>query len=514
MKSNRLSHRRPIIERLIIQGDLQLTTPTCLSSGDTESPTDLPLLKDSISQRALLTGTSLSGALRNYLREYRGGYHSANESVTKGIFGMARSQEDDGDDQSPLIIGDALSRQETPHLELRDGVKIGAVTGVAIEGAKYDLELLAAGTVFPLYFELLIETTHDRDHMIEDLAIALTGLEKSEISIGMKKRRGFGQCSVSDWQVWRFDLKQAKDRYAWLTHQHWPEWASVEANHKKLTAPQRYDSIETALNACAGTKLRQPLETIPDQRQYFELSATFELEESLLIRATANVDDLKKSPDVVHLASRQPSGSLEPVLSGTSLAGVLRNRAIRILNTIGAESALVDLLFGPDFSEDRSKKPKASRLMVKESVIENTERLVQSRIAIDRCTGGALDGALFSEQPIFRRKDSRLTISLRLSDPSDAEIGLLLLLLKDLWTGDLPVGGGGSIGRGRLKGQQATLKRCGPEERRGPEDSSEGLQRWEIQSVAGAAHLDISEADVLQSFVDALFKGIDKRNVA
>ena len=38
-----------------------------------------------------------------------------------------------------------------------------------------------------------------------------------------------------------------------------------------------------------------------------------------------------------------------------------------------------------------------------------------------------------------------------------AEIGLLLLVLKDLWTGDLPIGGESSVGRGRLRGKEATL---------------------------------------------------------
>ena len=34
---------------------------------------------------------------------------------------------------------------------------------------------------------------------------------------------------------------------------------------------------------------------------------------------------------------------------------------------------------------------------------------------------------------------------------------MLLLLLKDLWTGDLPLGGESSIGRGRLRGLEAKL---------------------------------------------------------
>jgi hypothetical protein len=37
------------------------------------------------------------------------------------------------------------------------------------------------------------------------------------------------------------------------------------------------------------------------------------------------------------------------------------------------------------------------------------------------------------------------------------EVGLMLLLLKDLWTGDLPLGGESSVGRGRLQGVSATI---------------------------------------------------------
>ena len=45
------------------------------------------------------------------------------------------------------------------------------------------------------------------------------------------------------------------------------------------------------------------------------------------------------------------------------------------------------------------------------------------------------------------------------------ELGLLLLLLKDLWTGDLPLGGESSVGRGRLRGKEAVMdyKRPGSE---------------------------------------------------
>ena len=51
--------------------------------------------------------------------------------------------------------------------------------------------------------------------------------------------------------------------------------------------------------------------------------------------------------------------------------------------------------------------------------------------------------------------DIRLKITIQ--QPDNAQIGLLLLLLKDIWTGDLPLGGEVSVGRGRLNGKHAKL---------------------------------------------------------
>ncbi|MEO1389809.1 MAG: RAMP superfamily CRISPR-associated protein [Cyanobacteria bacterium J06634_6] len=502
--NERLSHRRYIKERIVIRGDLILETPTCLSSGDSESPTDLPLLRDSVDDRALLTGTSLAGALRNYLWRYQQGYSASEDTATTTLLGNVRSQEDDSGEQSLLIVHDSISRENTVkrentakrentiNIELRDGVKIRTDTGIAQDKAKYDLELLAAGTVFPLYLELLIENDSkrqiDRDQLLLDLAIALDGLGTGEIAIGMKKRRGFGQCRVEHWRVEHFDLTDAVSRYAWLTHAHWPLEPNKEHPDSRLP---KYPTIEAAMNAIEAIALSTPLANTEDKRTYFNLSVGLDLAGALLIRSATESDQL--SPDVVHLTSRRADGA-KPVLSGTSLAGVLRHRAIRILNTLGQSISLIDDLFGPDLSENR-KVAKASRLLVKESVINHTEQMVQNRIAIDRFTGGALDGALFNEQPIFPNSAENVAhqveLTLRIQQPRKSEIGLLLLLLKDLWTGDLSVGGSASIGRGRLQGKTATLTYQKAGER----------QTWTIE---GKENLTISNAQRLEDFVEEL----------
>ncbi|MBW4670062.1 MAG: hypothetical protein KME60_22280 [Cyanomargarita calcarea GSE-NOS-MK-12-04C] len=432
MKCERIRTRnqRCIRERIIVRGRLILDTPTCLGSGDTDGDADLIILRDSIEEKALLMGSSIAGALRNYLRDYQSGYSSIESSL---LFGGQRTEEEG--EQSPLIVNDALSCEQMK-VELRDGVKINSITRTAEDGAKYDLELLEAGTTFDICCELLIE--NNKDQLIRELVIVLQGLEKGEISIGMKKRRGFGRCHVEKWQVWQFDLRENEQRIKWLTFPHWTTGLLPEYSI--------YDSIADALGVSVDGE---------DKRDRITIQATFSLASPLLIRSGQASTD--KAPDVVHLKSRR-NGELKSILSGTSLAGVLRHRAERIVNTLKKNTNIIDEIFGVDFSNDTTKKPKASRLTVDEVEINNTTDLVQNRIAIDRFTGGALHGALFNEQPIFGNDETSLVIKLELRQPKPFEIGLLLLLLKDLWTGDLPVGGTSSVGRGRLQGKEATIK--------------------------------------------------------
>jgi CRISPR/Cas system CSM-associated protein Csm3 (group 7 of RAMP superfamily) len=500
-KSNRY-----IVKRIVVRGTLVLDTPTSLGSGDAESPTDLPLLSDSISNHALLTGSSIAGALRNYLRERSKGYNNSdkrNDIATK-LFGDLFAYKDEKDKseqqkiklreqdtQSPLIIDDAISTKPI-EAELRDGVKINSVTRTAEDKAKYDLELLQAGTEFTLGFELLIEREANQADLLKALAIALSGLEQGEISLGMKKRRGFGRCHLEKWQVWQFDLTKDDQRWQWLNFEHWQPGL--------LLNYPTYPSIKEAFEK-AGINLDINGE---DKRDRFLLHAEFKLIGSLLIRS--GQDSTGRAPDVVHLKSHRPNETNPvSVLSGTSLAGVLRHRAERIVKTLGSCSPIVEQIFG----YVAGKQSQASRLVVHEKIIKDAEDLVQNRIAIDRFTGGAYHGALFDEQPIFGSDETIVTIELELRKPQEHEIGLLLLLLKDLWTQDLPVGGESSIGRGRLKGIKADLIHYHPQ----------NPQQWDISEKDGK--LDITDktdenksqelvVNELEGFVKALLTHLGK----
>lgn len=454
----RTSHRS-LKERWVITGTLVLETPAHFGNGDVDPLTDMPLLFDEVEDRPLLPGTSIAGALRNYLRERELGYGKTEttKTIVSQLFGSDR-ESDDGE-QSPLIVDDAVGR--SAGIELRDGVAIDPETRTAADDKKFDMQLLAAGSTFPLRFELLV--SDDSQSLRDALLTALKGFEDGEITLGARKRRGFGQCTIRDWQVFKYDLATKQGLLGWL------------GSEQGLSEPiaQIGKDLSTLLEAKPLTK---------DARTKARLKATFSLDGTLMIRS--GFGDSDTGPDMVHIHSKRPGKTSQPILPGTSLAGVLRQRALKIARTLSPtvqaknkEGELlfktnkenkkipllkaeffVNELFGPSEIKQGEQNSKASRVRVRETEIDKSTSLVITRVKIDRFTGGAYESALFSEQPAIGTPETRLTLDLDLRTPSDPELGLILLLLKDLWTGDLPIGGESGIGRGRLSGLEATLE--------------------------------------------------------
>ena len=87
----------------------------------------------------------------------------------------------------------------------------------------------------------------------------------------------------------------------------------------------------------------------------------------------------------------------------------------------------------------------------------------QTRNRIDRFTGSTIDSALFCEEPVWQQKRDEKTVTLKasLKNCSKAEAGLMLLLLKDLWLGNMNIGSGRGVGRGVLRGVHCQIDYAG-----------------------------------------------------
>ena len=292
--------------------------------------------------------------------------------------------------------------------------------------------------MFPLRFELLVSASEPATEAA--LALALQGLERGEIALGARRTRGFGECKVTGWRIARYNLTEPGDLIHWI------------ATDPEAPLPGDPHPIAELLSLPVDTR---------DKRDAAHLEATFDLASPLLIRAelplhndTGTLIEATKQPNNIHLIN---AAGL-PVLPGTSLAGILHARAQRILGCFFQDDTVtkkLQALFGYAPEPSSKKQPQASRIHVAETLITGSTSLVQNRVSIDRFTGGAYDTALFTEAP---RVGGSVQIRISIINPEPADVGLLLLLLKDLWTGDLPVGGTTSIGRGRLRGRQAILR--------------------------------------------------------
>ena len=162
--SARWKENREIAKRVVIEGTLTLLTPARFGGGGDEHLTDMPLLRDQASGDPLLPGASIAGAMRSYLREWEMGYEKETPARVEETFqelfghvveGEGVSAQEQQSLESFLIIEDAIA--EKSGVAFRPGVKIDPKTRtVAYEEGKggqlYDMELLQAGTQFPLRF--------------------------------------------------------------------------------------------------------------------------------------------------------------------------------------------------------------------------------------------------------------------------------------------------------------------------------------------------------------------------
>jgi CRISPR/Cas system CSM-associated protein Csm3 (group 7 of RAMP superfamily) len=418
--------------RWVIRGKLTLLSAMHLR-GEENSRVDMAIIRDQNSGKPLLPGTTLAGALRDCLVNQLTGYFQRHEPPeVSALFGGARLS--DGS-QSALIVFDALGEFPTgQQVEIRDGVAISPRYGTAETHFKYDYEVLPKGTTFAVRLDLLVpEAETDEEHLLRLLTTALEGLETS--SFGAKRSRGLGRVTGM-WEAARFDLTSSQGWVAWSVSDH------REPFRTKPTGSKISDAVAKLLPG------KKTLEKMEDKRRQAVVNLDLKVEHDILVRSYGTDP---AAPDVVHLKSGGTA-----ILPGTSLAGVFRAQALKIANLVRADKndaqQWIDNLFGPRFDrrlKQQQLSPTASRVRFSEAVIQGSRPSVQTRVAIDRFTQGVVETALFDEQTEVGGS-FKAQIEIRESRPG--ELGLILLVLKDLLDGSLAVGGTSSVGRGVLKG--------------------------------------------------------------
>lgn len=425
-----------ICGRLCVEMTGRLASPLSIGSGEDEY-TDGDVVTDAQGE-PYIPGTSLAGVMREYANAVKG------DSMTDQLFGTPENGVPGSieDRQSRIFIYDAAMKQAKTGI--RDGVKLNERKTASHMG-KYDLQFIEQDADIKFRIEILErEERLKRQQDIQELwaedldwiRLWQQGFNGGELRLGSKTRRGYGKIEIKSIRIKKFDMR---DRASYM------EWLDWDWDLENAFENSEMDEI------CTGAK---PLKNNIGLEHCLEVP--LHLSGTLLVRTY--ITSFARTENLPDYGQMTVEGKgKQAVIPGSSWAGAFRSHIAKIVEELGqlpdwqeAQKSL-EPLFGT-WSDTKEKKSDlcASRVIFEESVVEGGHGLPTARIAVDRFTGGTVQGALYEEVPwtggtvrlrIRWKKDGR-----DLTEP--AVCGLILWAVRDLQSGFLAIGGETSVGRG------------------------------------------------------------------
>lgn len=290
--------------------------------------------------RAFLQGTSLTGALRDWIQ------NSSYRDLDTDLFGC---RENDGS----LVVSDLVFAPEAEE-QSRPRLRIDGATGAAAQKAKFSTTGLAVGTEG--HFTLLWFGANRESRQQQAVEAALAAMNARDILLGAQKSNGFGRVQLAV-TVRTFDMTNSDDRKDW---------------------------IEDSPKGDALLLERQA----ESRRVNFTING---LLPNVLIRAEAS-----RNENGTTFVNIQENG--RPLIPGSSVKGAVRARAESIEERIRGSRSHCEQMFGREACDDDNGV--AGRLRVSDVDLSRGRETKISRIRINKFTGGVMRGALFSEKPL------------------------------------------------------------------------------------------------------------------
>lgn len=469
-------------KRILAHVVLEAVTPLVISSGNKSVLTDSPILKD-LNGFPYIPGTSMAGILR----------HCVGEDKAKGFFGMkdgktvkgsriiiseAKMVGLDGTVLDGIVDLDTLDKDwisRFVRLPKRNHVRISD-KGTAEDKGKFDEEVIYKGTRFAFDVELVASMDDEAKYFDETLSELL----KETFRIGGGSRSGFGKVKVVSLLKKEFDLRKADELDGYLKCSSslcsdYSGWTEVAGGNVSDAGWIKYDITLTP-------------------EDFFLFGAGFgddEVDDKAVTESYINWGDKSVKGKFIDNAILIPAASLKGALSHrVAFHYNAQHNKVYAIETdpndfgkhCGSQNPAVKELFG--YQDDDSETSQKRGICLFEDVIGKyeTAEKVLNHVSIDRFTGGAIDGALFSEKVIDRKalksesktksevedslasdvvdgKDRNLEFktSILVKKPSgksedfDKALDCLELALKDIDRGTLPLGGGSGRGHGIFK---------------------------------------------------------------
>lgn len=460
---------RQLLSRLKITGDLIATTPIHVGGNGGDPIVDLALAVNGRG-KFYVPGTSLAGALRAWMP-------LENEQFVNQVWGPLLDKKNRENSLSSseshasfVVVEDA--EISSSKIEIRDGVGIDRLTGTAAERVKFDRAILPKGTKIPL--DITVEHSANQssanwDQVKAEFHALLTALQNEEVYLGAAKTRGLGRVKLEGLKIKEQDL------------------ASTTGILATLKGDGKTKNLSELATASVSVTQRP------------RLSCTIHWQPVGPVMVKAEADGI--AVDMLPLVSAVAEDNVSFVIPGSSIKGALRTQAERIIRTLLHRSIpdledpqqrflqqlqdipLIKSLFGNAARmESGQQLGQIAALSIADcyatksleifewAAIETAETEQQLRqrldqanlrntqmamhVAIDRWTGGAADSFLYSTLEPMGVKWQPIELGLDLSRHSEEHepmITLLLLLLRDLKAGRIPLGFGANRGLGAIE---------------------------------------------------------------
>lgn len=434
-------HTHRYIARFIVEAE----TPLFVGSGQSS------LLKDALVQKdcngfPMINGTSLSGVFRHAL--------ASNDWINQA-FGFADGSEGAG---SLLKVSSAyMMLNETQvsegildkvddgllkrfyNLPTRQHVRI-TDKGVAADKGLFDNEIVYKGTRF--IFELELRGTQNDVKQWDSIINQVQG---PNFRIGSGTRNGYGSLKVLKFYDKTFNLTLKNDFDAYLNFN--PSF-NISLDWKKPVLSKAFNALFTQYS----------LDLKPDS--FFIFSEGFGDDEA---------DNRPLEEEIVVYKNNEIVFEKQTVIPASSIKGAIAHRvayhynrlteqfADKGLGKIGFENEAVVALMGKA-GQDHTKKtvePQAGIVYLNDFYFSKDEvanNKIFNHLAIDRFTGRAMDGALFSEKVTnLLGNDFKFDVFVKYTE-NGTILESLESALVDICKGLLPLGGMTTKGHGVFTG--------------------------------------------------------------
>lgn len=434
-------HTHRYIARFVVAAE----TPLFVGSGTASLMKDALVQKD-INGLPMIAGTSLTGVLRHAL--------STNDWIDK-VFGSSNAigsssrlkvspaymlLNEHEVSEGILVELDKTVLARYSNLPSRQHVRI-TEKGVAADKGLFDNEVVYKGTRF--IFELELRGT-DADKLHWDAI--LQQVNGPVFRIGSGTRNGYGSLKVMSVYNRIFDLQNQSDFTDYVNFE-----PSLNSDLKLVKANP---SSSTTINNYTHYRLNLK----PDL--FFVFSEGFGDDEA---------DNKPLEEEVAVYNQRGIVFEKQTVIPASSIKGAISHRVAYHYNkmtqqyadyglgSVGSNSHAVANLFGVEAGSKSKKEPQAGSVFISDwyySKDEVANTKIFNHVATDRFTGGAMDGALFSEKVSnLLTDDFAFDIFVKNSALSDETVkSALEASLTDICKGLLPLGGMTTKGHGMFTG--------------------------------------------------------------